>query len=77
MPVEDISTSVDRARYFENSDEAAQFLKRFVTPGDLLLLKGSRGVRMEKILETIDTENRRVFPTPPSETLVTSRKGRD
>ena len=67
----------DRARYFENSDEAAQFLRRFFTRGDLLLLKGSRGVRMEKILEAIDAENRRVFARPPSETLATSRKGRD
>jgi UDP-N-acetylmuramoyl-tripeptide--D-alanyl-D-alanine ligase len=50
----------DRTRYFETSDEAAQFLKTFVAPGDLLLLKGSRGVRMERILEAIDAEHRRV-----------------
>lgn len=52
--------SKDRTRYFDSSDEAAQFLKKFVAPGDLLLLKGSRGVRMEKILEAIDAEHRRV-----------------
>jgi UDP-N-acetylmuramoyl-tripeptide--D-alanyl-D-alanine ligase len=50
----------DRARYFETSDEAGEFLKDFVLPGDLLLLKGSRGVRMEEILEAIDRERRRV-----------------
>lgn len=50
----------DRTRYFETSDEAAQFLKTFISPGDLLLLKGSRGVRMEKILEAVDAENSRV-----------------
>lgn len=50
----------DRTRYFNTSDDAAQFLSKFVAPGDLLLLKGSRGVRMEKILEAIDAEHRRV-----------------
>ena len=45
--------------FFENSEEAAKFLEEFVAPGDLLLLKGSRGVRMEKILEAIDARHRR------------------
>ncbi|HLV94346.1 MAG TPA: UDP-N-acetylmuramoyl-tripeptide--D-alanyl-D-alanine ligase [Candidatus Acidoferrales bacterium] len=52
--------SEERTRYFETSDEAAAFLKGFVSPGDLLLLKGSRGVRMEKVLEAIDLEHRRL-----------------
>lgn len=50
----------DRVQFFENSQEAANFLETFVTRGDLLLLKGSRGVRMEKILEAIDAGHRRV-----------------
>jgi UDP-N-acetylmuramoyl-tripeptide--D-alanyl-D-alanine ligase len=49
----------DRTRFFENSQEAAGFLKGFVANGDLLLLKGSRGVKMEKILEAIDAGNSR------------------
>jgi UDP-N-acetylmuramoyl-tripeptide--D-alanyl-D-alanine ligase len=73
----DAGHPTDRARYFENSEEAAQFLKKFVTRGDLLLLKGSRGVRMEKILEAIDGEHRRVSPRPPSLAVTTGRKGRD
>jgi UDP-N-acetylmuramoyl-tripeptide--D-alanyl-D-alanine ligase len=48
-----------RTRCFETSDQAAEFLKTFVSRGDLLLLKGSRGVRMETILEAIDAEHRR------------------
>ncbi|MGH9734841.1 MAG: UDP-N-acetylmuramoyl-tripeptide--D-alanyl-D-alanine ligase [Candidatus Acidiferrales bacterium] len=56
----DAGHAKDRTRYFESSDEAAQFLKAFISPGDLLLLKGSRGVRMEKILEVIDTEHSRL-----------------
>jgi UDP-N-acetylmuramoyl-tripeptide--D-alanyl-D-alanine ligase len=49
----------ERTRFFENSQEAGDFLKGFVTRGDLLLLKGSRGVRMEKILEAIDAAHSR------------------
>ena len=49
----------ERARFFENSQEAAEFIGQFVQPGDLLLLKGSRGVRMERILEAIDGRYRR------------------
>ena len=49
-----------RARYFENSREAAKAIESFVQPGDLLLLKGSRGVKMERILEALDARNSRV-----------------
>jgi len=45
--------SRDRTRFFENSGEASKFLQKFVRRGDLLLLKGSRGVKMEKILEAL------------------------
>ncbi len=48
-----------RARFFENSREAAQFVEEFLERGDLLLLKGSRGVRMETILETIEARRPR------------------
>jgi UDP-N-acetylmuramoyl-tripeptide--D-alanyl-D-alanine ligase len=44
----------DRAQYFENSAEAARFIEQFVQPGDVLLLKGSRGVKMERILEAVE-----------------------
>ena len=52
--------SEKRARFFENSGEAAKFLSSFIERGDLLLLKGSRGVRMEKILEAMEATHRRV-----------------
>jgi UDP-N-acetylmuramoyl-tripeptide--D-alanyl-D-alanine ligase len=73
----DAGHAADRAGCFENSEEAAQFLKKFLRPGDLLLLKGSRGVQMEKILEAIDAENRRVNGKSPAEELAPGRKGRD
>jgi len=49
-----------RARFFENSRDAATEIEQFVRPGDLLLLKGSRGVRMERILEALDARHSRV-----------------
>jgi UDP-N-acetylmuramoyl-tripeptide--D-alanyl-D-alanine ligase len=65
----------DRARFFENSREAANFLEKFLTRGDLLLLKGSRGVKMEKILETLDARHQRV-PKKSCEAPEAVRKGR-
>ncbi|HXW61409.1 MAG TPA: UDP-N-acetylmuramoyl-tripeptide--D-alanyl-D-alanine ligase [Candidatus Acidoferrales bacterium] len=44
----------DHTQFFENSAEAATFLSRFITRGDLLLLKGSRGTKMERVLEAMD-----------------------
>ena len=43
-----------RTRFFASSDDAAKFLAGFVAPGDLLLVKGSRGVKMERIVEALE-----------------------
>jgi len=57
----------ESTQFFENSQEAAEFVKAFVKSGDLLLLKGSRGVKMERILEAIDaTHARRSAAGEPS-----------
>jgi UDP-N-acetylmuramoyl-tripeptide--D-alanyl-D-alanine ligase len=45
--------SRDHARFFENSEEAAEFLVPMLRGGDLLLVKGSRGVKMERIVEAL------------------------
>jgi UDP-N-acetylmuramoyl-tripeptide--D-alanyl-D-alanine ligase len=42
---------------FPNSKIASLFLKDFVKPGDLLLIKGSHSIEMEKITETLSVEN--------------------
>ncbi len=49
----------ERAKFFQNSVEAGEFVSKFIKPNDLLLLKGSRGVKMEKILEAIDASHAR------------------
>jgi UDP-N-acetylmuramoyl-tripeptide--D-alanyl-D-alanine ligase len=43
----------DRLRFFASSGDAAQFLEKELQPGDLLLVKGSRGVKMERIVEAL------------------------
>ena len=42
-----------RARFFATPKEAAEFLANFIVSGDLLLVKGSRGVKMEQIVESL------------------------
>jgi UDP-N-acetylmuramoyl-tripeptide--D-alanyl-D-alanine ligase len=44
-----------RVRFFATPQEAAEFLAGFMISGDLLLVKGSRGVKMEQIVETLIT----------------------
>jgi len=41
---------------FNNSEEAGKFLQDKVEPEDLLLIKGSQGARMEKIVVALMSE---------------------
>jgi len=43
----------ERTKFFATPAEAAGFLVEFVKPGDLLLVKGSRSVKMERIVEEL------------------------
>jgi UDP-N-acetylmuramoyl-tripeptide--D-alanyl-D-alanine ligase len=45
--------SRDHLQFFSSSQEAAVFLQKEVRAGDLLLVKGSRGVKMERIVEAL------------------------
>ena len=66
----------EATQFFENSAQAAKFIAEFMTRGDLLLLKGSRGVRMEKILEAIEARHPRVGAKPAPDSIEAVRKGR-
>jgi UDP-N-acetylmuramoyl-tripeptide--D-alanyl-D-alanine ligase len=46
-----------QTKFFPSSEDAAKFLEDFVAPGDLLLVKGSRGVQMERIVEALITHH--------------------
>jgi UDP-N-acetylmuramoyl-tripeptide--D-alanyl-D-alanine ligase len=50
-----IAAGVPRSqtRVYASSEEAAKFLAEFVASGDLLLVKGSRGVKMERVVESL------------------------
>jgi UDP-N-acetylmuramoyl-tripeptide--D-alanyl-D-alanine ligase len=48
-------TPRSQTKFFPSSEEAAKFLEEFIAPGDVLLVKGSRGVKMERIVETLLT----------------------
>jgi len=43
----------DHLKFFSSSEDAANFLQKFLGPGDLFLVKGSRGVKMERIVEAL------------------------
>ena len=43
-------------RYFATSDEAADAAVALVQSGDLVLVKGSRGVRTDRVVERLKTE---------------------
>ena len=47
--------------HFDDAESAAQFLKTFIQPGDLVLIKASRGIGLDKIVTTLSeptTDNR-------------------
>jgi UDP-N-acetylmuramoyl-tripeptide--D-alanyl-D-alanine ligase len=50
-----VAAGFDRPKttFFASSDEAGTFVRQFFQPGDLLLVKGSRGVKMERIVEAL------------------------
>ena len=43
----------DRCRHVPDADEAARFLRNWTRPGDTVLVKGSRGVGMERVVRAL------------------------
>jgi UDP-N-acetylmuramoyl-tripeptide--D-alanyl-D-alanine ligase len=50
-----VAAGISRAhtRFFATPEEAAKFIDELLSTGDLLLVKGSRGVKMERIVEAL------------------------
>jgi UDP-N-acetylmuramoyl-tripeptide--D-alanyl-D-alanine ligase len=47
--------TTERVRFFSTPEEAAQFCRVLIRPGDVLLLKGSRAVHLEKVKELLES----------------------
>jgi UDP-N-acetylmuramoyl-tripeptide--D-alanyl-D-alanine ligase len=62
-----------QAHFFDDSTAAAAFLVNFVRPGDLLLVKGSRGVKMERIVEALHAK----YPLADEEAAPSVSRGHD
>lgn len=46
----------ENVQIFEDADKAGRFLQDIIHPGDLILIKGSQGIRMEKIVKEVMAE---------------------
>jgi UDP-N-acetylmuramyl pentapeptide synthase len=46
----------EAVRHVPTSEDAAALVTEIVEPGDLVLVKGSRGVRMERVVERVEAE---------------------
>jgi UDP-N-acetylmuramyl pentapeptide synthase len=42
-----------QTKFFATSEDAAEFLRGLIAAGDVVLVKGSRGVKMERIVEAL------------------------
>lgn len=47
------SKNQENVMVFENSEEAKNLIKELIQPGDLVLVKGSRGIKMDEIVKKI------------------------
>jgi UDP-N-acetylmuramoyl-tripeptide--D-alanyl-D-alanine ligase len=52
----DFGVDKDRVRSFESKDESILFLNKSLQAGDCILVKGSRGMRMEEVIEGISNK---------------------
>jgi UDP-N-acetylmuramoyl-tripeptide--D-alanyl-D-alanine ligase len=53
-----------QAKFFATATEAGEFLGNLMQRGDVLLVKGSRGVKMERIVEALDARFARAVAEP-------------
>ena len=47
----------ERLHHFDNADAAGAFLKTFIRPGDLVLVKASRGIGLDRIITMLEKES--------------------
>jgi UDP-N-acetylmuramoyl-tripeptide--D-alanyl-D-alanine ligase len=57
--------SPERLRFFPNPKEAGEFCRALLAPGDVVLVKGSRGVHLETVIELLQAEMANSGAAPP------------
>jgi UDP-N-acetylmuramoyl-tripeptide--D-alanyl-D-alanine ligase len=65
-----------QAKFFASSAEAGEFVGNLVERGDVLLVKGSRGVKMERIVEALDSRFARAQAEPAASVASSAPKER-
>jgi UDP-N-acetylmuramoyl-tripeptide--D-alanyl-D-alanine ligase len=65
-----------QAKFFATSAQAAESVAGLMQPGDILLVKGSRGVKMERIVEALDARFSRSQQPSPAPVLSGTPKER-
>ena len=45
--------TADNVKHFVDSREAGEYLRTIIKRGDLVLVKGSQGVRLERVVEAV------------------------
>jgi UDP-N-acetylmuramoyl-tripeptide--D-alanyl-D-alanine ligase len=45
--------SEERLYHFDNADSVANFLERYIRPGDLILVKASRGIGLDRVIDRL------------------------
>jgi len=58
--------SAERARFFPDARQAGEFCRVVVKAGDVVLVKGSRGVRLETVIELLRSSPVAASTSPPS-----------
>jgi UDP-N-acetylmuramoyl-tripeptide--D-alanyl-D-alanine ligase len=72
----DAGQPASRAKFFPSAAEAGAFVAELAKPGDVFLVKGSRGVKMERIIEALDARFPRAKAEPAASVLSGARKER-
>jgi UDP-N-acetylmuramoyl-tripeptide--D-alanyl-D-alanine ligase len=52
--------SEERLYHFADAEVASGFLERFIRPGDLVLIKASRGIGLDRIIDRLTSDNRQL-----------------